>query len=67
MPRFYFEDFQSLEKMPSPRLLYTKLGDVILNSTSSRVSLESVNPQTGEYRVVLSGWLDLGSSRRRRW
>lgn len=68
MPRFYIEDFRSLEKTPfSPRLLYAKLGQVILSSTSTQASLESSNPQTGEYRVVLTGRLDLQGSRPHRW
>lgn len=68
MPRFYIEDFRSLEKTPfSPRALYTRLGQVILSSTSSRASLESADPETGEYRVVLTGRLDLQSSRPHRW
>jgi hypothetical protein len=68
MPRFYIEDFRSLEKAPfSPRLLYAKIGNVILSSTQTQASLESANPETGEYRVVLTGRLDLQGSRLHRW
>lgn len=67
MPRFYLEDFRTLETMPSPRQLHTRLANIILSSTSARVRLESVDQATGEYRVVLSGRLDLDTSRTHRW
>ncbi|HKY32458.1 MAG TPA: hypothetical protein VJV23_07985 [Candidatus Polarisedimenticolia bacterium] len=68
MPRFYIDDFAALERVPSsPQLLQAKLGHVILSSTQSRVSVESIDPETGQYRVVLTGRLDMHSSRERRW
>jgi hypothetical protein len=31
---------------------------MILNSTIARAKVEAINPETGEYRVVLQGTLD---------
>ncbi len=59
-PRFQMDDFSSLEKAPtSAATLRSKLGEMLISSTSARVQIESVNPQTGEYRIVLHGTLDL--------
>jgi hypothetical protein len=60
MPRFHVDDFQTLETAPtSAAALRAKLGEMLISSTSARVRIESVNPTTGEYRVVLHGTLDL--------
>ena len=67
MPRFYLEDFRTLETMPSPRQLHTRLASIILSSITARVRLESVDQATGEYRVILSGRLDLDNSKTHRW
>ncbi len=59
MARFRMEDFRSLEQTPtSPATLRRKLAEVIFSSTHARAKVESVNPETGEYRVVLQGTLD---------
>jgi hypothetical protein len=59
MTRFRFEDFSRLETAPtSAAALRTKLGEMLISSTSARVRIESVNPQTGEYRIVLQGTID---------
>jgi hypothetical protein len=59
MTRFRFDDFPLLETAPtSAAALRTKLGEMLISSTSARVRIESVNPQTGEYRIVLQGTLD---------
>ena len=59
MARFHIEDLRSLEIAPvSPASLKTKVGEMILNSSSARAKVEAMNPETGEYRVVLSGTLD---------
>ena len=58
--RFHLDDFTLLERAPtSAAALRTKLGEMLISSTSARVHIESVNPQTGEYRIVLLGTLDL--------
>ncbi len=60
MPRFHLEDFPTLEKAPtSAATLRSKLGEMLISSTSARLQIESVNPQTGEYRIVLHGTLDI--------
>jgi len=59
MNRFRLDDFPLLETAPtSAASLRAKLGEMLISSTSARVRIESVNPQTGEYRVVLQGTID---------
>lgn len=59
MPRFRIQDIHTLENAPiSPFNLRTKLGEMILNSTVVTAKVETVNPETGEYRLVLQGTLD---------
>ena len=60
MSRFHLEDFPLLETSPtSAATLRAKLGEMLVSSTSARVRIETVNPQTGEYRIVLQGTIDL--------
>lgn len=60
MTRFRLEDFPLLENAPTSAAgLRNKLGEMLISSTSARVRIESVNPQTGEYRIVLQGTLDV--------
>ncbi len=59
MPRFRIQDIRLLENSPtSPGALRSKVGELIVNSTTFRAKVESINPDTGEYRVVLEGTLD---------
>lgn len=59
MPRFHVQDFRSIENIPtSPAILRAKIGEMILHSTTARAKVEALNPETGEYRVVLQGTLD---------
>ena len=59
MARFRMDDFRTLEKTPtSPATLRRKLAEMILSSTNARARVESMNPETGEYRVVLQGTID---------
>ncbi len=59
MPRFSVQDFRSIENTPtSTALLRAKIGEMISHSTVSRAKVEALNPETGEYRVVLQGTLD---------
>jgi len=59
MPRFRIQDVSTLENAPtSPGALRSKIGEMIVNSTSFRAKIASVNPETWEYRVVLEGTLD---------
>lgn len=60
MSRFRVEDFPLLETAPtSAATLRAKLGEMLVSSTSARVRIETVNPQTGEYRIVLQGTIDM--------
>ncbi len=59
MPRFNFTDFKYFEKTPtSPYNLQCKVSNLIFCSRSTRCKVDTVNPETGEYRVVLQGTLD---------
>lgn len=59
MARFHIQDVKSLEMAPtSPASLRTKVGEMILHSTVARAKVDAINPETGEYRVVLQGTLD---------
>ena len=59
MARFHIQDVKLLENTPtSPAALRAKIGEMILNSTVARAKVDAVNPETGEYRVVLQGTLD---------
>jgi hypothetical protein len=60
MSRFQLDDFPLLEVAPtSAASLRSKLGEMLVSSTSARIKIESVNPQTGEYRLVVHGTLDM--------
>ena len=59
MAKFHIQDLRSLENAPtSPSSLRNKVGEMILCSTTARAKVEAINPETGEYRVVLQGTLD---------
>lgn len=59
MARFRIDDVQSLDIAPtSPASLRTKIGEMILSSTVCRARVETANPETGEYRLVLQGTID---------
>lgn len=59
MPRFRVHDINSIERAPtSPASLRNKLSEMIMSSVNARAKVELVNPETGEYRIVLQGTLD---------
>ena len=59
MRRFRIGDVQSLENSPtSPGSLRNKIGEMIICSTNCKAKVEAMNPDTGEYRIVLHGTLD---------
>lgn len=59
MARFHVNDVRLIESSPtSPASLRSKIGEMIHNSTTVRARVEALNPETGEYRVVLQGTLD---------
>ena len=64
MTRFRIDDINTLEAAPtSAASLSAKLGTMVVNSTACRARVESVNPETGEYRIVLQGTLDKAEHR----
>jgi len=59
MARFRIHDLNQIERTPtSPASLRNKLSDMILSSVNARAKVEVINPETGEYRIVLQGTLD---------
>jgi hypothetical protein len=59
MTRFSIQELGSLESgHSSPGALRSRIGEMILGSTVCRAKVETLNPDTGEYRVVLQGTLD---------
>ena len=64
MPRFRIHDLNGLEVKPtSPGAMRSKLNEMIVNSTVCRAKIESINTETGEYRVVLQGSIDKEENR----
>lgn len=64
MARFRIDDLKSIEHAPtSPASLRSKIAEVILSSTHAKCRVDSINPETGEYRVVLQGTLDRESTK----
>lgn len=64
MARFRIKDLRSIETSPtSPATLKNKLGEMLVSSISATARLDAVNPDTGEYRIVLQGTLDQEDSR----
>jgi hypothetical protein len=60
MPKMLPESLSAVERSPaSPSALSSGLWNVLSHSISSRVRVEGINIETGEYRVVLQGTLDL--------
>lgn len=60
MPRIGPSDLNAIERAPtSPAALSNGLREVISNSMVAKAKVESYNWETGEYRVVLQGTLDM--------
>ncbi len=56
---FNFSDFRSFERPNcSPRHFSDGVTNLIYSSVNTRCKVDSVNPETGEYRIVLQGTLD---------
>jgi hypothetical protein len=59
MPRFRIHDVNTIERSPtSPSSLRSKLSEMIMSSVNAKAKVELINPETGEYRIVLHGTLD---------
>ncbi len=60
MPRIRPNNLHAIERAPvSPAALCTGLKEVLNSSVAAKAKVESYNWETGEYRVVLQGTLDL--------
>ena len=60
MPRMDPNALNGIERTPaSPKALSMGIWDVVSHSISTRAKVEGFNAETGEYRVVLQGTLDL--------
>ena len=60
MTKFTYNDFRMLEKCPtSPRQLQGGITCLVYSSVNTRAKVETCNPETGEYRIVLQGTLDM--------
>ncbi|HZI93562.1 MAG TPA: hypothetical protein VFE84_04930 [Patescibacteria group bacterium] len=65
MTRFHMQDLRAIEDVStSPAVLRSRIGEMILSSAAARAKVETLNPETGEYRVVLQGTLDREATRR---
>ena len=63
MRRFLAHEMECLGDTPtSASKLIQKVSAVIDSSTATRVRVEELNHETGEYRVVLQGSLDMEST-----
>ena len=59
MTPFRLQELHALETgSNSPGILRTKIGEMIVKSVVCRAKVEAINPETGDYRVVLQGTLD---------
>ena len=59
MPKFRIYDLNTIEHShTSPSSLRNKIGEMIMSSVNARAKVEIINPETGEYRIVLQGTLD---------
>ena len=60
MPKVVPESLSAVERSPSsPSALSTGLWNVLSHSITSKAKVEACNLETGEYRIVLQGTLDL--------
>ena len=60
MPRIGPTDLGAIERTPtSPASLKNGIWEVLSNSVAAKAKVEMNNWQTGEYRIVLHGTLDL--------
>jgi len=65
MQKFHLQDLRAIENgSTSPAVLRSKIGEMILNSATARAKVENLDPETGEYRVVLQGTLEREAARR---
>jgi len=60
MPRLSPADLSVIERSPaSPASLSRGVGELLVNSVTAKAKVDTYNWETGEYRVILQGTLDL--------
>ena len=60
MPRISPTDLAAIERSPtSPAALTRGVGELLTNSVTAKAKVDAYNWETGEYRVILHGTLDL--------
>ena len=60
MPRISATDLSAIERTPaSPASLSRGVGELLGNSVTAKAKVDAYNWETGEYRIVLQGTLDL--------
>ena len=64
MPKVQPTDLSAIERVPvSPAALSQGLWEVLRNSVATKAKVDSFNWETGEYRVILQGTLDLNETK----
>ena len=64
MPRIGPTDLSAIERTPtSPGALSNGLWEILSSSLAAKAKVESYNWETGEYRVVVQGTLDLEATK----
>jgi len=60
--KFNTQDFDWIEFVPpSSHILREKIENMLANSGNYRAIVESLNRETGEYRILLQGKLEKGN------
>ena len=60
MPRISPTDLTAIERTPaSPASLTRGVGELLGNSVTAKAKVDAYNWETGEYRVILLGTLDM--------
>ena len=60
MNKFTYNDFKTLERCPSsPKNLQWCISNLVFCSVNTKAKVENCNTETGEYRIVLQGTLDM--------
>jgi hypothetical protein len=63
MTKFTYNDFRTLEKCPtSPSNMQVCISNLVFSSVNTKAKVEVCNPETGEYRIVLQGTLDMDNT-----
>ena len=63
MAKFTFNDFRTLEKCPtSPSHMQVGISSLVFSSVNTKAKVEICNQETGEYRIVLQGTLDMDNT-----